>query len=64
MQISINGNITQGAHFAHVKNATLKFEEGVVISGPRREWVSGLAPFENNQGKPASFSLGEPHAGV
>lgn len=63
-QISILGNITQGAHFAHVKNATLKYEEGVVIPGPRREWVSGLAPLENNPAKANSFSSGEHHAGV
>lgn len=46
--ISITENINRGTHFACAKNAMLKYEESVVISGPRREGVSVPAPLENN----------------
>ena len=46
--ISIIGNITLGTHFAHARNVMLKYEEGSVIPGPRREGVSVPAPIESN----------------
>lgn len=45
--IGITENITQGTRFACAGEAVLKYEEGVVISGPRSEGVSVPTTLEN-----------------